>query len=117
MSSANFTHRLKHCPFCGEYVRVLVHDLQDQCYVECETCQSMGPTGGNVDSCVYQWNCRVADDNRERKCLKCNKALLQEREAGYRMCGVCRRSADSSMLPTDYGNSSDGNRQVQKKAV
>lgn len=110
--TANFQHRLKQCPFCGEFVRIIMHDLEDQCYVECETCQAMGPTGGDIDSAKFQWNSRAGLDNRDRNCLRCGRQLLQEREPGYRMCVTCRKisSGMGPTAPPDYGVESGVNK-------
>lgn len=94
----NFDFRLKPCPFCGELIRILTRDLSDQFYVECETCQAMGPTGGEMNSAVIQWNSRAESENKTRDCLRCGRQLLLEKEAGYRMCCTCRKVAEGTNL-------------------
>lgn len=103
MTAANFRHRLKHCPFCGEFVRILVHDLDDQCYVECETCRALGPTGGDLESAVFQWNYR-SKEAVSKKCIRCGKNVPIDEEMDYRMCVGCRHTAANQLQASDFGS-------------
>jgi Lar family restriction alleviation protein len=52
---------LKPCPFCGERdqkVFLGIPKTKDW-FVQCQTCQTTGPTGGDRESAVFQWNERA----------------------------------------------------------
>lgn len=111
----NFSNFLFPCPFCGEKIKIGLHSFHRHSYVECETCESMGPTGVDRDSAAFQWNSRAEADNRERRCLRCGRQLLLEKEPGYRMCVTCRRVAsETSLTPGDFADHLDGNRRIRK---
>lgn len=53
---------LSPCPFCGERSDLcIIEDFEDEYYIHCECCNTIGPDGNSIESATIQWNKRESD--------------------------------------------------------